>query len=571
MKPSAHEQQTPNWKKKITVLLITFSILFGSFLFLLHEGIKIISATQAFTAANSQWMLSQKDAVNYLYNYLHTRDVEDYDQFQSSINQVYAIRNAIDELRREDPDFDLVREGLIGLQVSEQLINSMIAVRRYLGSVERFTATHALWEECNIKITHIDILARSLHQQIGSEELTQSELFETLAQIRHADESLTEEAQNILLQLDNSSNWLTNRVLLIIGITGFALVVFALSIGFYWFKMTRLLERTVRKVDHLSTFPELNPIPVIEVSFNGEVTYRNPYAQKIFPDLESVDHPFLNQMQQCLDRLGENMPQTTHTEVEINNKVYDQIIHRVNSLNVFHIYALDVTDRKSYEMEIKRSLQEKEVLLAEIHHRVKNNLAVIAGLLELEVDSLENDAFNQIMRRNISRIHSIALVHEKLYEFQDFSNINFKTYIEELVRTIHTTYHTSEIPIELNFDLQEIKLNVNQAVPLAIIINEVITNAYKHAFKISEKGEIDIVMVQLNGEVMVRIRDNGVGLPESFDIDYTTSLGMTLINTLAKQIDGKVLLQSGNGTSFQITFQAAEVKGSVSAHLELQS
>ncbi|MEX0680489.1 MAG: sensor histidine kinase [Balneolales bacterium] len=557
------------WKNKIIALLVVFSVLLGFFLYLLFEGINIISATQTFTAVNAQWTQSQKNAVNDLYIYVRTQDEKDFHKFQNRIDQVHAIRSAIDELRTKNPDVAFVSKGLSALEVSDVMINNMASVGRYLGSLEHFTASKAMWEECGEKIDVIEEAAYTLQHRFRQDKSSEQELAAELEWIRKIDTSLTVEAQNILIQLGKSSEWLRSRVQAVVGLAVFVLILFALWIAFYWYKMTGQLASTLKERNHLAKFPELNPVPVVEVDFNGIVTYRNPATAASFPDMTSLRHPFLKEVEACLYMLDREIPQTMHKEVKIGERYYEQIIHRVDEKEVFHVYALDVTARKKYEQEINRSLKEKEILLAEIHHRVKNNLAVVAGLLEMETANGSDDRLVQALRRSISRIHSIALVHEKLYEFKDFLHVNVRSYMEQLTRMIADTYSSPDKMITLHCHIEEISLNVNQSIPLAILVNEVLVNAYKHAFHGLETGEIHISLFKSGDDgIRLTIEDNGAGLPENFNVSESSSLGMTLVRTLAAQLKAEISfeLTEKSGTVFQMEFQPSEAKGSTSAH-----
>lgn len=570
MKLSNKRTDRPAWKNTIITFLVVFTFLFGAFLYLLYEGINIISATQTFTAANSQWAQTQKDAVSNFYNYARNHNEEDFTRFKRNIEQVYAIREAIDEISEPNPDIAFIREGLSSLQISNALINNMLSVRRYLGSVELFTASHSLWEECGVKISMIEDVAHEIHDLHHKGELDKTTLEEKVTQIRLMDRALTAELQNILVRLGESSEWLTDRVLFIIAIAGLLVLLFALAISYYWYEVTSKLKTTLVERDNLSTFPELNPMPVVEVDFNCRVTYCNPAATRLFPDIDIQQnhHPFLKEVHSCIYDMDKNTPSTSNQEVDIGDRTYEQVIHRINEMEVYRIYGFDITDRKKYEREINKSLKEKEVLLAEIHHRVKNNLAVVAGLLELEGGQITSNNLKQVLTRSISRIHSIALIHEKLYEFKDFSNIDFKLYLEELIETIENTYRPEPSEIHLSVQIDVVSMNVNQAVPLGIIINEVLINAYKHAFRENGlKGNIHVTLHQNHDKIRVCIHDNGTGLPSDFNFEETSSLGMTLIKTLASQLKAEIVLESNNGTRFQITFQQSDIKGSSSSHV----
>jgi PAS domain S-box-containing protein len=216
----------------------------------------------------------------------------------------------------------------------------------------------------------------------------------------------------------------------------------------------------------------------------------------------------------------------------------------------------DVTDQKEKEQVIKDSLDEKEMLLKEIHHRIKNNLAVISGLLELQAMNTDDKFTLDTLRDSQLRIHSIAMIHEKLYQSEALSDIGFDMYLKELVESISQTYNTLDHTIDIDFDLQAVSLDLDQAIPCSLIVNEIIVNSYKHAFNSIENGKIKIVSQFDDPELTIQIEDNGQGLPKNFDINAQQSLGMTLVQTLARQLEGEIDLSSknGRGTTFELRF-----------------
>ncbi|MGD8426396.1 MAG: PAS domain S-box protein [Balneolaceae bacterium] len=217
----------------------------------------------------------------------------------------------------------------------------------------------------------------------------------------------------------------------------------------------------------------------------------------------------------------------------------------------------DVTERKEKEQVIKDSLKEKETLLREIHHRVKNNLAVISGLLELQAMNTSDEKTLNTLRDSQLRIHSIAMIHEKLYRSEALSDIGFDVYLEELVDSISRTYHSKKQMIDITYDIDPSSLSLDQAIPCSLIVNEVVVNCFKHAFKNTGQGKIYITVKVKKPDLFITIRDNGCGLPANFSIDKQQSLGMTLIQTLTQQLDGQFSFSTNpeqKGTIFKLRF-----------------
>lgn len=217
----------------------------------------------------------------------------------------------------------------------------------------------------------------------------------------------------------------------------------------------------------------------------------------------------------------------------------------------------DVTERKRKEKQIRESLREKEVLLGEIHHRVKNNLAVISGLLYLQADKTEDENARKALMQSQNRINSIALIHELLYDNQTFSSLNPNEYIKQLVEHISVNLSGGESNIHTNIEAENFDLEMRTAIPCALIINELITNAYKYAFKEKGQGTVNISFNKSpNGIYKLTVTDDGVGLPDNFNIEDNSkhSLGLSLVKTLTRQLQGELSFKNGSGATFIITF-----------------
>ena len=205
--------------------------------------------------------------------------------------------------------------------------------------------------------------------------------------------------------------------------------------------------------------------------------------------------------------------------------------------------------------EIAKQNKEKEILLKEIHHRVKNNLQVISSLLSMQTRGLTDSKIVDAMKESQSRVKTMALIHEKLYQYDDLSRVNMKEYMKQLSDFLAQTYRT-EKDINVIIEVEDINLDIDTAVPLGLITNELLSNALKYAFQDMEQGEIKIVLnhQKTNGYQLI-VSDTGKGLSKDLDIKKSTSLGLRLVHTLTRQINGDLSIQSQPGTTFSIEFQ----------------
>lgn len=214
----------------------------------------------------------------------------------------------------------------------------------------------------------------------------------------------------------------------------------------------------------------------------------------------------------------------------------------------------DITEHKKAEKQIQLSLQEKEILLAEIHHRVKNNLAVISGLLGLQSSYTEDEKAKALFLESRNRIHSMALIHDKLYQHKSFSKIDFCTYINDLTDHIQRSHHFTG-NIKFTLGCNDIFLDIKTAIPCGLILNEIITNSYKHAFIGRTEGEIQILCSKTQNLCTVLVSDNGIGFNADETLKKPNSLGLTLINALTEQINGTLKTTHKNGTVYFISFE----------------
>lgn len=207
--------------------------------------------------------------------------------------------------------------------------------------------------------------------------------------------------------------------------------------------------------------------------------------------------------------------------------------------------------------QLKASLHEKEVLLKEIHHRVKNNLQIISSLLSLQADKIIDTKVLDLFRDARDRVRSMALVHEKLYQSHDLARIELSEYMRDLLTSLLQAYRKGTTTIRLTFNLQPVQLPVDEAIPCGLILNELATNAFKHAFIGQSEGEISTgVHIDNNGRVQIVFRDNGVGFPSHVDYRASDTLGLRLVHMLNEQLHGTFEIGNVDGTEFSLSFQS---------------
>lgn len=216
---------------------------------------------------------------------------------------------------------------------------------------------------------------------------------------------------------------------------------------------------------------------------------------------------------------------------------------------------VDITDRKHKEQRIEAALREKDVMLREIHHRVKNNLQIIDSLLNLQAARIADSNVQDMLRESQNRIRSMALIHQTLYQSNDFAEIDFRLFLESLVHALASSHGVDPEQIHMTVEADPVTLPLDSAIPCGLAVNELITNALKHAFPARRPGKVITRLTkEASGNVMVSVTDDGIGMPGNIDIATTQTLGLQLVMLLADQLGGSVVMDTTKNTRFQLSF-----------------
>ena len=340
-------------------------------------------------------------------------------------------------------------------------------------------------------------------------------------------------------------------------------------------KAEKTLQESEKKYRDLA---ELLPQTVFETDLNGNITFVNRIGHQIFgytPEelnkginmiqiLVPEDHTrAMKNNQRILN--GERLPFGEFTALKKDGSTFQIFLNTNPIIQEDKIIGLrgilvDITELKDAENKIKASLKDKEVLLKEVHHRVKNNMQIISSLLNLQIDYLNNEDAIDVLKESQNRVKSMAMIHEKLYLSEDLTQINFADYIQNLVSNLFYSYNIKESQIKPIIKIEDVNLNIETAIPCGLIINELISNCLKYAFPNQMKGEIIITLKSIEDKFELVISDNGIGLPEKININKIKTLGLLLVNSLTEQIDGKISIYKKDGTQFKIIFKELEYK-----------
>ncbi len=316
---------------------------------------------------------------------------------------------------------------------------------------------------------------------------------------------------------------------------------------------------------------------IIGLSIDGTIESWNRAAEKIFgyaaaevigkPARLLVSEDRTGELEQVLAsvRAGQHLDHYEFVYVRRDNTGFDASVttsaivdHEGHVIGMSKVVR-DISDQKLGEAKLRSALREKDVLLREIHHRVKNNLQVISSLLNLQALTVASVEARNRLEESQGRIQSMALVHQLLYRSKDLSHIDLLEYVQDLVQRLSQAYGGEpDRPIEISVDVPNIRLDIDRAIPCGLIVNELVTNSFKHAFPGQRRGRIWVRLAQEGGELALDVRDDGVGMPPDFDLEAAQTLGLQIVRTLAHQLNGRVELADRDGTIVRVVFPFAE-------------
>jgi PAS domain S-box-containing protein len=219
-------------------------------------------------------------------------------------------------------------------------------------------------------------------------------------------------------------------------------------------------------------------------------------------------------------------------------------------------FVTDISERKEAEVQIRASLAEKEVLLKEIHHRVKNNLQVVSSLLFLQAQKIEDPELAAHFTESQNRVYSMALAHEQLYQSKNLAELRLPEYVQSLAGQIEQVFRPEEKAVGCRIDVDDIELDIEQVIPCGLLITELLSNALRHAFPEQRAGTIVVELHQQGESLCLAVRDDGIGLPADLDLVHAKTLGLQLVRALTDQLDGTLELERGPGTEFRVIFPA---------------
>ncbi|MBN2732844.1 MAG: PAS domain S-box protein, partial [Balneolaceae bacterium] len=544
-----------NIDRKLIGILSLFAVLGTCLVIIIVVATNSLSALRSYSTMQTHWTEHRKEVTYQIIKYVETGAQTHLDKYRDGMALIKNVTDVRAELFKDDTDRDVVRNNLMKAHLLPTEIDGMITTFKRFKGFRDFQIAIYNWQKSDSLIYLYQTIINQV-KPFGNGNSSQAEVASTVARIEAIDHELTQVQYDLAAALTRGTGFL-NRVIFWVAFSlgGLFLVIssiltfrFSKSIK-GWHRQMSMSEQRYR-----SLF-EQNPYAVFSLNENGEVhegnqtftqifgnTYLKPgttHLADLIADQQNEEvHALLKRVQHekslsFTTSFRKNATETLQLHVMLMPIFVDDKI-----TGIFGV-AEDVTYQKEAENKIKQQLEEKTILLAEIHHRVKNNLAVISGLLELQQDMLTQIPAIEALEDAKGRIKSMAMIHEQIYQNEDLANINFGNYIKELSSRIAASFDTADKSIMLHIDAGNITITLDQIIPCGLILNELICNAYKYAFEGRTEGNIWIsVKNETGNQIRLTVADDGVGMPENWQENDSKTLGLMLVQILTRQLNG---------------------------------
>jgi PAS domain S-box-containing protein len=560
-----------NVDKKVVSILLVFIVLVISLLISIVVSTNSLSALRGFASFQTNWTTARKDVTFNLVNYLRTQDQQYKTKVDSSVFLIKEMELIRIELMNANTDRDLVAELLEKTHSVPGDIGKMIATFENFHEFSEFKETVALWIESDSMIYELEDISIRTQDLISSNEYAELKQENMIARVIELDDKLTEMQFKLSRSLAKGTE-LLNLVIIsvIISLVVISIIVGSiLSLRFLksikkWSEEIELSEQKYR-----SLFDQ-NPNAVFSVSPEGKLINANKVLEQLIgysaEEMKNstfqrfVDNSQVEKVRNHFLLALRGRSQTYETRILKEDGSY--IAAEVTNLpiivdgDITGIYGVinDITQRKEAEQKIKDQLVEKTYLLSEVHDRVKNNLALVSTLVQLQQNEIEKENRSESFVNTVSRIRSMALVHERLYQNETFSSIRMDEYINDLIENIQLKGYQKIKKPRLELETSPVSLSIEQAIPTGLLLNEVLVNAFKYGAD-SLDPVIKVNMSSHNGEVTIKVADNGPGLPKNFELEKPETLGFRLVSVLLKQLKASFVINNDNGATFTFRYK----------------
>lgn len=547
-------------KKRHLIVVTTFIVAASLLVVLTTFAINMLTATGDLNRLMVNWSQNNGESHQSILKYFETADEKGLASYREHNEQRVLSGIVIDELISEGPNTDLIFREFEPHDIHPNEITGLIRIFTFFSQTKEVQHVKNTWHSIQDlsqqkkKLTYSLLVSSDLSGEDLERGVSQLQIYN--AGINDRTREIITGNSEILLLLKRYSLWFTVLLGILIVLIG---VIFTVR----GVKQIKGMEDLLAERDYLAMFPELNQFPVLNVTVDGDIGFMNQATRKLFPKLKSLklDHPFLKGLKIRHHEITSGPEKNILYEVQVNGKYYQQAAHFLSNEDGIHVHSIDITKLKEQQLEISHTLKEKESLLAEVHHRVKNNMAVITRLLELQ--EMMGEDPNSALAESRSRIKSMAIVHELLYQANSFSEINMKEYLEKIGQHLRLSLSNINSVKVVNGETSK-NLNINQAIPLGLLLNELSFYICKNLDK-----PIDLLLrvLYIEKTICIKITSDMAGVKNPLKRGGEPTLRMSLINNLLSQIEGTLDVPASKSLNIEIKFSPEIKKGSSSTYL----
>ncbi len=455
-------------KKAIYVHLALFLSGLIGVIFVLYQGLSLLSSMYPHATQPTIINIERKQSIIDIHRFMYHGDVEYYRNSASKLTAVINFRDAFAQLlfKKQIP---LTAEQFEHLNYyNPKIVENKSVAQLYISAMIGVETGLDIWTTTTDILIKQRALINEIYDSHTDVGLQSSQIIEYENQLQQLDDAYSE---NVVLLLDNmaiANEKIRYFVFGIVSLLTLTIIVFAERVTRSRVRYTSEFIRYEEINERYRKFPESNPYPILSFDNGGELTYCNDAAKKTFPNLDILTehHPFIKTMLRNFSNVESNDKEIDYRHIEYNGKNYDVMISIIGGDNGFYAYVFDSSLIYEQKNKIEVNLQEKEILIREIHHRVNNNLAIILGFLELSEQQMHDEVCRRLNDLNMTRIRTVSVINRALYEHGDFTNIDFAEHLAHLGRTNQ---------LEVHYDTTDrLILNVNQAFSLALLLNEIV-------------------------------------------------------------------------------------------------
>lgn len=560
--------------RKMIGILSIFALLGICLVITIVLATNTLSALRAYASMQTHWTEARKESTFQLINYFETSDPRYLARFDSAVGFIENATIIRQELQNPELHSDQIHSLLLEIHTAPGDVKKMIRTYQWFHNFGDFERAISLWAQSDQLIYDMADLLAQRQDEIAAGTLGDEERNRLIEQVMTIDGELTENQFGIAASLAAGTKLLNTIIIWISSSLGLILLLIGGILSFRFLKNVQKWQLAIEMNEQkFRSLFEQNPNAIFSLAKDGEFVTGNRALEKMigYPPEKLTRTNFDNlfsrsdreEMKQHFVKVSQGESQTFETTgtrktgEKINMEITKVPIYVEGEIEGVFGIIHDITERKRAEYKIQEQLEEKTHLLAEVHDRVKNNLALMSGLIELEREF--NDIKNpKYLENTISRIQSMAMVHERLYHTETFSSIQMDKYVEELSKSIKNKSHFKTDNYKLHLQTNPVALSIKQAIPAGLILNELLMNAFNYAFGDREEGNVYVELTQYGKNVILSVADDGTGLPDKIDLENPTTMGLKLVVLLSKQLDASLELENKKGTRFSIQFASKQ-------------